>query len=540
MSMKLIKQNKTYISIIIIITILFLLVINFAVSRKYELEVELFNKTISAELLSAKEIIESYFFDFKEDLFFIKELLSIEGYVDSDFESVDKDKIEKIFYAFMQDEFAKGQLHYYQITILDTSGYEVVRVDNKGDGRTEVALNSELQNKKDRCYFQEAMKLEKDQVYVSPIGLNIEWEEIEAPHKPVIKLATPLFDSKNEKKGILVLSMCLSGIFKYLPENTFIQTEEGNLIALNLDGVDFSEYGSVNFTKSEYVFNDDSGLLYISDVEFIRYSTVEFFPDKRLVVAIYQDISLLSESLQRLKLNYLMFCAAFLGLILIVSSIGILRFREMIKAQKAIIFSLAKLTESRDPETGYHLERTRSYSVALARELRNNKKYRKIITQEFIDDLYEVAPLHDIGKVGIPDSILLKDSRLTDEEYEKMKKHVFIGEQVLQDIIDRFQPKQSFFIMARNICAYHHEKYNGQGYLKGLKREEIPLEARIFALADAYDAIRSKRPYKEALPHVEAVRIIKSDSGKHFDPDIVEAFLKCEQEFKEISDTYKY
>jgi putative two-component system response regulator len=235
-----------------------------------------------------------------------------------------------------------------------------------------------------------------------------------------------------------------------------------------------------------------------------------------------------------------MFCAAFLGLILIVSSIGILRFREMIKAQKAIIFSLAKLTESRDPETGYHLERTRSYSVALARELRNNKKYRKIITQEFIDDLYEVAPLHDIGKVGIPDSILLKDSRLTDEEYEKMKKHVFIGEQVLQDIIDRFQPKQSFFIMARNICAYHHEKYNGQGYLKGLKREEIPLEARIFALADAYDAIRSKRPYKEALPHVEAVRIIKSDSGKHFDPDIVEAFLKCEQEFKEISDTYKY
>jgi putative two-component system response regulator len=384
------------------------------------------------------------------------------------------------------------------------------------------------------------MKLEKDQVYVSPIGLNIEWEEIEAPHKPVIKLATPLFDSKNEKKGILVLSMCLSGIFKYLPENTFIQTEEGNLIALNLDGVDFSEYGSVNFTKSEYVFNDDSGLLYISDVEFIRYSTVEFFPDKRLVVAIYQDISLLSESLQRLKLNYLMFCAAFLGLILIVSSIGILRFREMIKAQKAIIFSLAKLTESRDPETGYHLERTRSYSVALARELRNNKKYRKIITQEFIDDLYEVAPLHDIGKVGIPDSILLKDSRLTDEEYEKMKKHVLIGEQVLQDIIDRFQPKQSFFIMARNICAYHHEKYNGQGYLKGLKREEIPLEARIFALADAYDAIRSKRPYKEALPHVEAVRIIKSDSGKHFDPDIVEAFLKCEQEFKEISDTYKY
>ncbi|MFH1543049.1 MAG: HD domain-containing phosphohydrolase, partial [Patescibacteria group bacterium] len=205
----------------------------------------------------------------------------------------------------------------------------------------------------------------------------------------------------------------------------------------------------------------------------------------------------------------------------------------------AIISSLAGLTEGRDPETGRHLERTRNYSVVLAKQLRKDKKYRKLITNEFIEDLYDATPLHDIGKVGIRDAILLKESKLTNEEYEEMKKHVQIGKQVLQNTIDRFKLKQSFFIIGRNICAYHHEKYNGKGYLEGLKGQEIPLEARVFALCDAYDVIRSKRPYKDELSHEEALRRIKSDSGEHFDPDIVCAFLKCEKEFLKVSDTYK-
>jgi putative two-component system response regulator len=224
---------------------------------------------------------------------------------------------------------------------------------------------------------------------------------------------------------------------------------------------------------------------------------------------------------------------------LIISYINFARFRELIGAQKAIISSLAGLTEGRDPETGRHLERTRNYSVVLAKQLRKDKKYRKLITNEFIEDLYDAAPLHDIGKVGIRDAILLKESKLTSEEYEEMKKHAQIGKQVLRNTIDRFKLKQSFFIIGRNICAYHHEKYNGKGYLEGLKGQEIPLEARVFALCDAYDAIRSKRPYKDELSHEEALRRIKSDSGEHFDPDIVDAFLKCEKEFLKISDTYK-
>mgnify|MGYP001588985758 FL=1 len=169
--------------------------------------------------------------------------------------------------------------------------------------------------------------------------------------------------------------------------------------------------------------------------------------------------------------------------------------------------------------------------------MRRNKKYRKLITTEFIEDISDAATLHDIGKVGIRDSILLKESPLTHEEYEEMKEHVRIGKQVLQDAIDKFKLKQTFLIMGRNICAYHHEKYNGKGYPEGLKGQEIPLEARIFALCDVYDAIRSKRSYKDALSHEEAVERIKSDSGKHFDPDIVDAFLKIEKKFAQICNT---
>ena len=132
---------------------------------------------------------------------------------------------------------------------------------------------------------------------------------------------------------------------------------------------------------------------------------------------------------------------------------------------------------------------------------------------------------------------LLKAAMLTHEEYEEMKEHVRIGKQVLQDAIDKFKLRQPFLLLGKNICAYHHEKYDGKGYLEGLKGQKIPLEARIFALCDTYDAIRSKRPYKDALTHEEAVRRIVSDSGKHFDPDIVAAFLKIEKEFSQTSET---
>jgi HD-GYP domain-containing protein (c-di-GMP phosphodiesterase class II) len=191
------------------------------------------------------------------------------------------------------------------------------------------------------------------------------------------------------------------------------------------------------------------------------------------------------------------------------------------------IMALAKLVELRDIETSEHLERTRKFAFLIAREL--NLNYTDT------SKIYKVGPLHDIGKVGIKDSILLKEGKLTDNEFEEMKKHTIIGAEIIEKTFGRQRSSRHFYSTAMDIVRFHHEKYDGGGYPNGLAGEYIPLPARIFALVDAYDAIVSKRPYKEALPHMEAVERIVSDSEKHFDPGVVKAFVNIQGQFKKIS-----
>ncbi len=523
MNGKLIKQNKAFLSIIAILFTLFGLVLYVGGNQIYEREAQWQHGNTVARLLSGKEIVGKYFSEFRDNLFFLRDIPSVRGYVNSNFEStVYRNETAEIFHSFVK---AYGQ--YAQIGIIDSSGQERI-VESKQSGASGIASNPHLNNEKRQRYFQETMNLDNDLLSVSPIPINPEQQRGEVPNIPVIRLATPLFNAKNEKSGVLILELYLSKVLELLPENLFIQTEDGNILSLKPDG-------TINFGRSNYNFQDHSGWLYLSEVETIHYTTVEFLPGKRFIVALYHSHPLLKAALQRLILVSVILLASFLCLILIIGYLNVVRFRELIGAQKAIIFSLVGLTERRDPETGLHLERTKNYAVALAKQLRKDKKYRRRITLEFIEDLSDAATLHDIGKVGIRDSILLKEAMLTHEEYEEMKEHARIGKQVLQDAIDKFKLRQPFLLLGKNICAYHHEKYDGKGYLEGLKGKEIPLEARIFALCDTYDAIRSKRPYKDALTHEEAVRRIASDSGKHFDPAIVNAFLKIEKEFLQIS-----
>lgn len=527
MSKRLIKQNKSLLSIVIILLILFGSILYFGGKQIYEREAQWQHGHVVDELLVGKNIVEAFFSEFFQSLFFLRELSSTKGYVESDFDSIShREKAEENFFSLV-----KIRKHYCQISIIDSSGQEVLRIDNRRAGAAFIVPESQLQNEKHRGYFQEAMRMRSDQIYVSPIDSKLEGEKGGLPNVPMLRLATPLFDSKNGKKGVLVLDIYFSEALQHLPKGIFIQTEEENLISLKSDR-------TFDFKKSPYNFSGRSGMLGISDVESIHYDTLEFLPGKRLILATHHYHPLLKQALQRLVLASVILLALFLFLITIIVYINLSRFRELIKAQRAIIFSLAGLAESRDPETGHHLERTKQYAVGLAKQLRKNRKYRKIITNEFIEDLSDAAPLHDIGKVGIRDHILLKQSELTEEEYEEIKKHVHIGENLLQHALDKFTLKQSSLIMSRKICAYHHEKYNGKGYPEGMKGEKIPLEARIFALCDAYDVIRSKRPYKDGLSHEEAVRRIKSDRGEHFDPDIVDAFLKHAKVFLEISHSY--
>ncbi|BET57461.1 HD domain-containing phosphohydrolase [Geobacter sp. 60473] len=209
------------------------------------------------------------------------------------------------------------------------------------------------------------------------------------------------------------------------------------------------------------------------------------------------------------------------------------KIRETSEAQSATIFAMAKLAESRDEDTGGHLERVREYCRELAKDLRRHSSYSDHITAEFIDCIQHAAPLHDIGKVAIPDGILQKPGKLTPEEFEAMKSHTVIGADTLQLVFNSY-PGNMFIGMGIEIALYHHERWDGSGHPDGLVGKNIPLPARIMALADVYDALRSDRCYRKGLTHDQARTIILEGDGKHFDPEVVMAFLRIEGVFARI------
>ena len=198
--------------------------------------------------------------------------------------------------------------------------------------------------------------------------------------------------------------------------------------------------------------------------------------------------------------------------------------QDMAHVHDVTVAALTKVAEFRDTETGEHLMRMRSYAHIVAEELCRHGPYADEIDEQFLDDLYRVSPLHDIGKVGISDAILLKPGPLTPDEFETMKQHTTIGANLL-DHVAFGAPGASFLRMAATVARFHHERFDGSGYPAGLVGTETPLPARIVALADAFDAITSARPYKDPLPADVAREIIERDSGSHFDPVVVEAFL---------------
>lgn len=207
---------------------------------------------------------------------------------------------------------------------------------------------------------------------------------------------------------------------------------------------------------------------------------------------------------------------------------------DLLRTRDAVIFGLAKLADSRDPETGDHLERISIYSTALAAALRRHPQYRKDITPGFVRLIGISAALHDIGKVGVEDRILRKPAKLTPAEFATMKTHACIGGDCLQEI-ERRLGQSNFLQMAREIAFAHHENWNGTGYPNGLSGTQIPLSARIVAIADVYDALSSKRVYKDAMSHEECIEIIQRDSGKKFDPEMVEVWFTIESKFRLIA-----
>jgi putative two-component system response regulator len=215
------------------------------------------------------------------------------------------------------------------------------------------------------------------------------------------------------------------------------------------------------------------------------------------------------------------------------------RTAELAAIQDVTIHAMASLAETRDNETGQHLRRTQHYVKALAEALRQHPRFEGLLTDKYISTLFKSAPLHDIGKVGIPDHILLKPGPFAPEEFEVMKTHTTLGRDAIEQAERQLGTPVEFLHTAKDIAYGHQEKWDGTGYPRGLRGADIPLPARLMAVADVYDALISRRVYKAPMSHDEAARLITQSRGSHFDPDVVDAFTTVQDRFKAIAEQYR-
>ncbi len=215
-----------------------------------------------------------------------------------------------------------------------------------------------------------------------------------------------------------------------------------------------------------------------------------------------------------------------------------LRTLEVQAIQDVTIMAMTSLAETRDNETGNHIRRIQLYVKALAERLRNHPRFEAVLNERMIELLYKSAPLHDIGKIGIPDSILLKPGKLTVEEFEVMKTHTTLGRKAIEDAERRLGMRVAFLSVSKEIAYSHQEKWDGSGYPQGLAGDQIPVSARLMAVADVYDALINKRVYKAAFSHDQTCSTIVKGKGTHFDPDMVDAFVDIVEDFRSIALKY--
>lgn len=272
----------------------------------------------------------------------------------------------------------------------------------------------------------------------------------------------------------------------------------------------------------------------------------------RLAVLLWDQSAMAGDWMTRPQWNagwgLLLFLPYSLIFLLIFKSIvDLISLNESIRAQKKedqLLSMLTALSKTRDTDTGNHIVRTQNYVLSIARQLKADGYSKQVLSEKFIGQLFKAAPLHDLGKIAIPDSILLKPGKLDDDEWQVMKTHAAIGASVLETAIENDKREggathEDILVVAKNIAGCHHEWWDGTGYPQGLKGEAIPLEARIMAIADVYDALTTERPYKKVWTHEQALDNIVAQSGAKFDPQVVSAFLARQEEFKDIAQKFR-
>lgn len=442
---------------------------------------------------------------------------------------------------------------YDQIRYLDKNGMEKIRV-NYNNGNPYSVPKDKLQNKSNRYYFKDLLDVEGQSVLISKFDLNIENGEIEDPIKPMLRYSLSIYRDE-EFLGAIILNFLAQKILEITKDEALLHNN--NLYFLNSDGYFLSCPNSFQCWGFMYESKKDSTIFNMESLpndlnkEIIEhnkriYTTRKIFLTKNNGYPIIQKEdywTLMTGSLEpnlfydniliRIFSSIKIVVITYLFLSVIISYtfsylihrvITLSENRGVLQEIVNEVVNVLEVTSNLDDDdTGNHIRRVCEFSYILA------KSYG--LSESFACQIKDYASLHDIGKVGVHDSILKKTSPLTQEEWEEMKMHVEYGKDVIK--------KTKLSSIAYNIVYYHHENWDGTGYLSGLNGEEIPLEARIVTLADVYDALRSKRCYKPAHSHDEAMQIIISENGKKFDPKIITAFIYIEDKFSEIYEKLK-
>jgi len=478
---------------------------------------------------------------------------------------------------------------YDQIRLISPSGMELVRIDYFDDQAVAVVPDL-LQDKSKRYYFQETAAITADKMYISALDLNVENGVIEQPLKPMIRFAKPLRDKRGELRGVIVLNYFASLLLDKFRNQMMLVPGEGAL--LNKDGYWLSskdpsqEWGfmldhkqsfgadspalwqAISLAEKGSVENSDGLITFatvhpIKDIDKKVANRDHFIDEWRIIIVNTNQVLGPALLLSKMEFLYPALIIYPIGLILLWfwarASVGrkcaeqdlknlnktltlrvAERTRELAVIKDVTILSMATLAETRDNETGQHLRRTQTYVKLLAEELQDHPDFHYFLSDKNIDLLYKSAPLHDIGKVGIPDDILLKPARLTEFEFEIMKRHTTYGSNAISSSINTLTNElaendgPTFLQFAQDIAHYHHEKWDGSGYPNGLSGDDIPIAARIMAIADVFDALSCKRVYKEAFGRDQTESIMLEGRGTHFDPRLIDAFCRINDSFWEV------
>jgi len=503
--LKLIKNTKSFYSLMLLMFFVFILLILFTGRQVYVNEKNKLNESVTTELQLTLQNFEYRLDDLKIE---IRRLVSVMNQ-----SNILTDPTETAISAFASDFLLDH--NFLCMILLDKNNDIINRINNQ-------AMLDDPSNFLSRDTNDIVKYIHFDDSSFNNITISNELNVVYL----IKNVTSPMGNIEYNIAFFFTPELLLT----YLPPNYAFLIKGGGVKWAPAATTFPLDFKVTDYEKS-YDFN------HFSDTQAIYYTQLSNSNSNFLLATVADTTHIKYSLLFNTLITVVVFCLFFLVIIILVYFRNI-QINQLIDTQKATVVCLANLAEFKDNETADHLERTRHYGTLLSNKLRSLPAFKHKISNDYLENIGFASVLHDIGKVGVPDSILKKPGKLSLEEFDVIKKHTVFAKDILKELVEKHKINDIFFTLSYNIAAYHHEKWDGSGYPHGLSGDSIPLEARIFAICDVYDALRSERVYKDALSHEQSLSIINEGKGTHFDPAIVDVFNTCAEQFRQIHDTY--